>query len=249
MLASRVKLALVFAVAASAACGADLPAADGLIRRFIDASGGMAAYEAVRTLAMEGTVEIVGRNISGSVTMAQEGRKTYTGMELSGVGKIEEGFDGETAWQSSEPMGTRLLDGEEKALARRGANLAIFASWRDEYTSAATTGSEESDGRPAWKVTMTPKEGRPENYYFDRETGLLSGIGVTVATPLGDIATRVLMADYRAAGGLKTPFRVTQEAFGQSIRMTFSKVTVNAPIPAGRFDLPAAVKALAAKQQ
>ena len=50
---------------------------------------------------MSGTVEMAGRNISGTVTIFEEGEKSYTAMDFPGIGKVEEGYDGETAWENS----------------------------------------------------------------------------------------------------------------------------------------------------
>jgi hypothetical protein len=231
------------------AAAADPPTGESLIQRFIEASGGAAAYARAKSVAMEGAVEIEGRNIAGTVSIAQAGRKSYTSMDLAGIGKVEEGYDGEIGWQNSALQGPRLLDGQEKAVARRASSLSMITAWRDEYTSAKTLGSEDIAGKPAWKVEMTPKEGKPENFFFDRESGLMAAVGMILPTPLGDMATQVMLADYRLVDGIQTPFRMTQQAFGQSIVMTFSKVSYNAQIPASRFELPDAVKALAAKQK
>ena len=237
---------LAFTIVASAA---DLPTGASLIQRFVEASGGSAAYAKAKNVTMEGAVEIEGRNIAGTVSTAQAGEKSYTSMEFTAIGKVEEGFDGDIGWQNSELQGPRLLEGEEKAAAKRASSLALITAWRDQYTSAKTLGSEDIAGKPAWNVEMTPKEGKPEHFFFDRDSGLLKAVGMTLSTPLGEITTQVQMADYRAVDGIQTPFRMTQQAFGQSIVMTFSKVSYNAQIPPGRFDLPAPVKALAAKRK
>ena len=243
------QLAVVVAFTAAAAYGADAPTAESLIQRYVEKSGGAAAYAKAKNVLMEGTVEMEGRNISGPVTIAQAGEKSYTSMEFAGIGKVEEGYDGNIAWQNSALQGPRVLEGEEKAAARRASSLSLVTTWRTEYTSAKTLGSEDVAGKPAWKVEMTPKEGKAENYYFDRDSGLLTQIGMVISTPLGDIATQVLLGDYRPVDGIRTPFRMTEQAFGQSIVMTFTKVSYNAQLPAGQFDVPPAVKALAAKRK
>ena len=43
-------------------------------------------------------------------------------MDFPGIGKVEEGFDGETAWENSALQGPRILDGDEKAAAKRAAS-------------------------------------------------------------------------------------------------------------------------------
>ena len=56
------------------------------------------------------------------------------------------------------------------------------------------------------------------------------------------------VSDYRVVDGIKTAFTMTQKAMGQVMVMHFDKVTYNAEIPPDRFDLPAAVQALADKK-
>jgi hypothetical protein len=69
-----------------------------------------------------------------------------------------------------------------------------------------------------------------------------------MSSPLGEIPTDMTFSDYRVVDGIRTPFITTQNAMGQSIVMKFDKVVYNAPVAAGRFGLPDAVKALLAKR-
>src|ERR1700692_4007845 len=149
----------VFAVAASVSMAADAPSGDSLLQRYIERSGDAEAYAKAKNMAMSGTVEMPAQNITGTVTIIEEGQKSYTSMEFAVIGKIEEGFDGDTAWENSALQGPRILTGDEKITAKRAATLALITSWRDVYKDAQTAGSEDIDGKPAWKVEMTPKEG------------------------------------------------------------------------------------------
>jgi len=238
---------LTFAV--SLALAGDMPTGDSLLQRYVDRSGGAEAYAKAKNMSMTGTVEIEGRNISGEVTIFEEGEKSWTAMEFAGIGKIEEGFDGETAWENSALQGPRILEGEEKITAKRAATLALITTWRDVYKEARTTGSEDVNGKPAWKVEMTPKEGRPETFYFDRDSGLLVRTSAVLSSPLGEISTQATMSDFRMVQGIFTPFAMTENAMSQSIVMKFNKIAYNVTIPAERFALPAEVKALLEKKK
>jgi hypothetical protein len=238
---------LTFAV--SLALAGDMPTGDSLLQRYVDRSGGVEAYAKAKNMSMTGTVEIEGRNISGEVTIFEEGEKSWTAMEFAGIGKIEEGFDGETAWENSALQGPRILEGEEKITAKRAATLALITTWRDVYKEARTTGSEDVNGKPAWKVEMTPKEGRPETFYFDRDSGLLVRTSAVLSSPLGEISTQATMSDFRMVQGILTPFAMTENAMSQSIVMKFNKIAYNVTIPAERFALPAEVKALLEKKK
>jgi hypothetical protein len=237
------------AIAASLSMAADMPSGESLLQRYIDRSGGAEAWAKAKNMAMSGTVEMPAQNISGTVAIFEEGEKSYTTMEFAGIGKIEGGFDGETAWENSALQGPRILEGDEKIDAKRAATLSRITAWREVYKSAQTVGSENLDGKPAWRVEMTPKEGKPETFFFDRGSGLLVRTSAVHTTALGDIAADSAMSDFRSVDGILTPFATTEKAMNQTIVMRFTNVSYNVPMPKDRFDLPAPVKALAAKKK
>ena len=237
------RFSTLLTVSVSLTFAADMPSGESLLQRYIDRSGGAEAYAKAKNMSMSGTVEMAGRNISGTVTIFEEGEKSYTAMDFPGIGKVEEGFDGEIAWEDSALEGPRILEGDEKAAAKRAATLALITSWREVYKDAHTAGEADVDGKPAWKVEMTPKEGKPETFFFDKASGLLVRISAVLATAMGDIATEATMSDFRSVDGILTPFAITEKAMSQNIVMRFDKIAYNAVIPRDRFEIPASVKA------
>jgi len=227
---------------------ADLPSGEKVLQTSLEKSGGAAAFAKVKAVVMTGTVEMAGHNIKGPATVFQKDGKSYTEIGLPGIGKVEEGFDGKVAWESNSIQGARIKEGEERAMVVRAARLSILDSWREFYTSAKTVGLEDVNGKPAWKVEMTPKEGKPETLYFDKESGLLVRSTETVTMAMGEIPVESEVSDYRVVDGIKTPFTMTQKAMGQVMVMHFDKVSYNAEIPPDRFDLPSAVLALMDKK-
>lgn len=237
------------AIGASLGSAADMPAGESLMQHYIDRSGGEEAYRSAKNMAMSGTVEMPAQNIKGTVSIFEEGEKSYTVMEFAGIGKVEGGFDGETAWENSVVAGPRVLEGDEKLEAKRAATLSLITAWRDVYKEARTVGSVDIDGKPAWKVEMTAKEGKPETFYFDRDSGMLVRISAVHSTPLGDIAGESTMADFRPVNGILTPFQLTETAVNQSFVMHFSNIAYNVSLPKDRFDLPEGVKALSTRKK
>lgn len=242
-----VRLLILATAAVSLIFAADLPSGESLIQRYIDKSGGAQAYARAKSMSMSGKVEMEGRNISGTVTIVEEGHKSYTAMEFVGIGKVEEGYDGDTAWEDSALQGPRILDGDEKAAAKRAATLALITSWRDVFKEAKTIGPADVDGKPAWQVEMVAKEGKPETWFFDRDSGLVVKTSGVISTAMGELSTELTMSDFRTVNGILTAFAMTQKAMSQTIVMRFDKVTYNAPIPPGRFDPPSSVKSLRKK--
>jgi hypothetical protein len=237
-------------LAVSLTWAADVPTGESLIRRCIEKEGGAQSMERAQITVMTGTVEVVGRNITGPFEIDQQGEKSYTKLELAGIGKIEEGFDGTVAWESNLLQGTRIKEGDELEATRRASRVSILGDWKDYYKSAVTKGPADVEGKPAWQVEMTPTKGHGvEEFYFDRESGLLVKMTQTMPTSFGDIPMEMTLGDYRPVDGILTPFLMDQSAMGQNMALHVEKVTYNAKIPPATFDLPPAVKELVAKKK
>lgn len=246
---SSLRVFAVLALAAALAPAADMPTGASLLDGYIQKTGGAQAYANAKNTVMTGTVSVAGANITGNVSIYEEGEKSYTSIDIAGIGKIEEGYDGQTAWENSILQGPRILDGDEKIEVKRASKLALISEWREVYKEARTVGLEDVDGKPAWKVEMTPTEGRPETFFFDRDSGLLVRISAVHSTQLGDIASDATMSDFRAVSGILTPFTLTENAMNQHMVMRFSNIAYNVTLPRDRFDLPEAIKELASKKK
>src|ERR1700761_2027537 len=95
-----------------------LPKAEIVLDRYVEVTGGKAAYEKRKTEVPSGTVDLAAQNLKGTFTRySAEPDKSYASMELEGVGKIETGAAGGVAWENSAILGPRLKSGEEKAQA------------------------------------------------------------------------------------------------------------------------------------
>ncbi len=243
-------LAALFLVVTSLCFAADLPSGESILALSLKKSGGEAAFAKIKSATMTGTVEMVGHNITGPVSVFMQGEKMYTTIELPGLGKVEEGYDGSVAWEANALTGPRIKEGEEKTATVRASRMGmdLLNTWREYYREARTLGEEDVNGKPAWKVQLTPKEGKPEAFFFDKQSGLLVRMSQVMSTAMGEIPVEGDLSDYRMVGGVMTPFSMTQKAMSQVMAMHFDKVVWNPAIPPDRFDLPPAVKALAERK-
>lgn len=225
-----------------------LPKAEDILDKFVEATGGKANYEKIHNEKLTGSFEFLGKGVTGTVTSYRaEPNKSFTSVEVEGVGTIREGTDGQTAWESSSLQGARIKQGDERAVSLREATLRGPLYWRKLYKHVETVGQETIDGQPCYKVVLTPEEGKPETQYYDKKTGLMVRETMTVTRPEGDIPTETTFSDYKDGGGLLPPHKVRQNVLGQEFLITFDRVDYNVDIPANQFDLPAEVKALAPK--
>src|SRR5437868_4503983 len=151
----------------------DLPKAETILDKYIESTGGKAAYEKNHNEVSSGTMEFVGKGIKGNISSYRaEPDKSYTEIDIQGIGKVKEGSDGKVAWSISAMQGPRLKEGEEKAGAFQAARFNADLNWRDTY-KAEITGVEKVDGKDCYKVLMTPKEGMPMTRYYEKKSNLL----------------------------------------------------------------------------
>jgi len=222
-----------------------LPSADTVMQRYVDATGGKAAYDAVKNRVSTGTFSLTGKGINGAIKMYQAApAKAYTVVDIEGVGKQEDGNDGKTVWELSSMTGPRIKTGDEAAAELRTSALDAHTNWKSYYKSAEVVGSESIGDKSCWKVVLTPNQGEPETDWFDKTTGLLLRESATMDTPMGKIPVAGDYSDYRKQGDLTLPFKITQTVAGQEFEIALTKVETNVDIPANRFDLPAEIAAL-----
>lgn len=229
---------------------ADLPTAESLLDRFIEVTGGKAAYEARTSEVTTGTVSFAAMGLKGTMVTYYEGSgKYYMAMDLAGVGKIETGLVEGVAWENSVLQGPRIKTGEERDQAIREGNMNGTYHWRDLFAKAETTGEEDVEGEPCYKVVMTPAKGSPVTMFFEKNSGLMRKTSVIAASQLGDIAADSISKEYKNFDGILEPAKVTEKAAGQEFTITIDTVKTNEAIPAEKFALPEEVKALLARQK
>jgi hypothetical protein len=222
------------------------PTGDAIIARYVTVTGGAAEYGKVLNSVSTGKLEMPAQGIKGKITIYQQTPdKQYSIAEIPGIGTIEDGVDGTVAWEKSALQGPRLKIGEEKDAAIRSANdESKLLNWKKFYKSVETAGAETVDGKPCYKVILTPISGKPETEFYDQASGLLVKQTAVVATPMGDVPVETAFSDYRREGKLLMPHKLKQGAIGQQFEITVEDVKFNAELAKDRFDPPADVKAL-----
>jgi hypothetical protein len=235
---------------ASLAWAADeaLPKAESILDRFVEVTGGKAAYEKRKTEIVTGTFAMPAQGLKGTFTRyAAEPDKSYLAMEFEGIGKMEQGTSGGVAWDKNPMTGPRVKSGEEKTQGMREAAFNEPIHWRKLYSKAETTGVETIDGDECYKVVMTPLEGKPETRYFSKKSGLVAKTAMTAVSPMGEVEVEALPSAYKDFGGIKMPTKTVMKQAGQEFVLTFESVKANEELPADRFEPPAEIKALLAK--
>jgi hypothetical protein len=223
----------------------ELPKAETILDRYVEVTGGKAAYDKRSNEIATGTIELKAQGLKGSLTRySASPAEVYSIVEMDGVGKIEEGIHKGVAWEKNPMLGPRIKSGAEKAQALREATFNSPLHWRELNTKVETAGTETIDGELCYKVVLTPTEAPAETMYFQKKSGLAVKTVATVVSPMGEAPAEMFASDYKSAGGVLAPMKMTEKAAGQEIVIAISDVKTNQTIPADRFDPPADVKAL-----
>ena len=239
---------------ATAACAAAyvhaqaLPTAESILDRFVEVTGGKAAYQQHTTEIMAGTMAIAPQGLTGRLTRyALAPDKEYSVVELGPIGKIESGVSGGIAWERSALLGPRLKSGEEQAQALREAQFASPLAWRKSFPKAEISGVETVNGEECYKLLLTPAAGRPETRFYSRKSGLLLKAVATAVTPMGEITAEIEISGYKQFGGVLYPTQSRQKTGGQEMVITITNVRHNEAVPDGYFEVPAEIQALISK--
>jgi hypothetical protein len=232
---------------ASFAIGQDepLPKAEAILDRYVEVTGGKAAYEKRKNEVATGTFEFAAQGLKGALTRySAEPAEEYLVTDIEGVGKIEQGMHNGVAWDKNPMIGPRIKSGAEKMQAVRESTFNSSIHWRDLYAKVETAGTETIDGDLCYKVVLTPKEGNPETTYYSKKSGLAVKTMMVAVNQMGEVPSEVFASDFKSFSGIMEPTKLTYKAAGQEFTLTILEVKTNQPIPADRFEPPAEIKAL-----
>jgi len=210
-----------------------------ILDKFVEASGGKAAYAKIDNRYQKGTLSMPAMNISLTTEawMAKP-NLVYFKAESPELGVIERGYDGTTFWEKSMMTGPRILEGDELAESKLEAQFDGLSHWRDLYKSAMFVGEDSVNGKLADKVVVTSNDGKDQTLFFDKDSHLLTKVNFVSESQMGDVPVNVFVGDYRDVDGLKISFNSKIDVMGQERVMTVDSLAQNVELPKGIFDIP-----------
>lgn len=233
-----------------------LPQADKILEKTIDAQGGREAFEKIKNRVMKGTFSVImnGETAADGTIEIHEAAPNlqHYMIDLGPHGQFEGGSDGETIWQTGSG-GVKIFNGDEKIVRGRSSQFNSHLFWREHYPNVECVAKEDVDGRPCYKVVLTPDVGPALTRYFDRKTGLPIKTESTDKDEDVEYTSSTILEDYRKVDGLllahkslRTVTYVGEEGKVPPPRtfvIVWNSIQQNVNVPASKFDLPFMVKA------
>src|SRR5688500_4526028 len=232
----------------------DLPAAEEVLRKYVEATGGAEAYHALKTQHATGTFSMPVQGMEGTFELFQEQPDKFLAMvTLPGMGQIQTGLNGTTGWRTDSMQGPLLLEGEELKSLTRDADMQAALKPEEHYEKMEVKGVEDVNGEKAYHLVFTPKGStNPIDAWYSVESGLQLKSASTQDTPMGQVKFENLLQDYRPIGEdgkLKQPHKIVTSGGGAEYVVTLEKVETNVELPADRFALPEEVKQLQERKE
>jgi len=220
-----------------------LPTPAALLARYIDAIGGEAALRKHQSSTRKGKMVIAAMGMEGTTTiLAAAPDKMVMNIE-TGMGAMNQGYNGEIGWSDNPMTGATLLAGDQLAGMKMQADFYAPLNYSKHFTSMETVEETEWNGQAAYKVKLVNTAGKESFQFFAKEGGLLLGQQGVQEGPMGEAEVKTSFSDYKDFGGAKVPGKVTIDMAGMQIEQTVETVTFD-DVAATAFEPPAAVKAL-----
>jgi hypothetical protein len=221
-----------------------LPSPAEILARHRDAVGGPEAIRKHRSRRVTGRFALTAQGIEGPLEMlAAAPDRLVLRMDVSGLGRIERGYDGSIGWSIDPGVGPRLLEGRELHELQHSADFYSELKDVSDYESAAVLDRTAFEGKDCYAVKLVRPSGIEIVEYYDAASGLLAGSRMDSTSAMGSIPTTSIVDQYREFDGVLMPTRARQRAMGVEWVLTLAAVEHDA-VPADAFEPPAEIRAL-----
>jgi zinc protease len=195
---------VLFLILALPAGAADAkPTVDSVLAKFVDASGGKAAMEKIKSRTIRGDLDLLG-STSDWLSSAKAPNKLLSELKSDALGPVADGFDGVTAWSKTQ-AGLRVKEGEELAKMKRDADFYHLMNLKATYPDLAYQGTDKVDGEEVHVLESKPSATSKERFSFSPKSGLLIRQESEFEGSQGRLNLTVRLDDFRAVDGVKYP--------------------------------------------
>jgi hypothetical protein len=219
------------------------PPVEPIIAKYIEAMGGQANLDKLRSRVMTGNV-VNRSNQSMPFTIEEKGDKVHS-LIADPKGSVNTGFDGKAGWIQADGK-VSDIDGFMLQQSIRLNDLRLPADFAKRYTNLQagrpTRLPARTPGSTPINVSLVQGDVAPnvaERLYFDATSGLLLRRQVISRTPLnGSLIDTIDYSDYKDVAGVPMPFTIRFNNWETLNTYTVVDVKTGAPIDDARFAKP-----------
>ena len=219
----------------------ETPTADQVLKRYLQAEGGRAAFEKLTSRVMTGTIRVPAMSLSGTVEVREKAPdRSLATITINGA-SFRQGFDGTKGWTDDPENGLRDQSGAELAESRRESDFYHTLDLAKLYLNFTVAGKEKIGDNQAYLIeAAVPEGGPPEKMYFDTKSGLLLRTTSQHHGPDGVGELQQDYEDYRQVDGIQLPHTIRQTNEGTLVIITVAEYHHNVQLDDAGFAKPAA---------
>ena len=227
---------------AQAPAAAPLPTVDDIIAKNLQAKGGAAKWQSMKSVKMTGKMTAQGTEMPLTVYAM---RPNFNRQEITmAAGKAIQAFDGTTAWVVNPMLGVetpQAVPGPAAELAKNSADFdGALINYKAKGNDIELVGKEQLEGKDVYHLKVTTKGGPVQHYLLDADSGIELRMSAEIDLGSGQKQTlTTAMSNYKQVDGIMIPHTVTQTAGGRTLlQWTITTVEFNAVPDDSIFRLP-----------
>ncbi|HKS67706.1 MAG TPA: outer membrane lipoprotein-sorting protein [Candidatus Acidoferrales bacterium] len=235
-----------WAIFALAAVSAGAQTVDDVITKSIEAQGGLARLESVKTLRTSGKLSIQSFDVR-FVEVAKRSDKVREEMTVQGMSQVR-AYDGKTAWQVNPFEGRRdpeMLSADDSKDLQIDADIdGPLVNYKEKGYGADLVGHDSVEGTDCYKIKLTLKNGDIRYYYLDTDTFMELKLETQTSIRGSIQENETYYGDYEEVNGIYYPFafETGQKGSVDRVKFTVEKVEQNVPLDDSLFSMPAVKK-------
>jgi len=214
----------------------NLPKAEQILDKYVDALGGKNAVDKVNSRVEKGTLA-AGDMKSPVDVFDKSPNKRITIVHMPN-GDSSTAFDGHTGWLGMPGRPAHEMSAAEDDNIRLDADLHLATDLKQLFHTFRVHGEEKIGGNDVYAVYGFNEGKPPVQFYFDTKSGLLVRLVRYIDTPLGRNPTQIDYADYRDASGVKVPYRWTIARPSGRFTIQVDDLQQNVPVDDAKFTMP-----------
>jgi photosynthetic reaction center cytochrome c subunit len=215
----------------------DLPSADVVIEKYIQAVGGAAAVQNLTSRVESGTVTF-GAGPAFPVEILSKSPFRQAMIVRLPAGESSTVFDSQNGWLRSPAGPVHDMPQADIEGAKLDADLQFPINLKKTFQGLKVIRTEKISEHDANLLFATNSSGPPLELYFDRQTGLLLRELRFGSSPLGLNPTQIDYGDYKTFDGVQVPLHLVITRPSRTLDIHLLQVTQNVPVDDAKFARP-----------
>lgn len=237
----RRAIPLVFSLAFLFSVQASAQTVDELIKKNLDAKGGVQKVKAIKSVKI--TAKIIQQGLEIPLVIQQK-RPHMMRADVTFQGKSQSmAYDGESGWKADPFQGSpdpEKIAGDDLKEAEEQSDIdGPLVDYKEKGHKVELVGKEDMEGTPVYHLKLTLKNGDVRNVYIDAENYLELKVNSKRKTPGGEIEVDQFVGNYKPVNGMLFAFSIETKIKGQTAnQIAIEKIEIDPPIDDSVFKMP-----------